>query len=240
MAKKDDQAHEEKQEKKPKKKRWYSYLVDAYKIVKEEYSWAPIAIWGSVILFIVLGVLLGYATGSWAMWIVLGIGLAIVVPMLILVALVKRASYRRIDGMPGAASAVLSNIKRGWSISEEPVRFNAKTQDMIFRAIGRPGVVLIADGDPNRVNKLINEERRAIKRVAPSAPVEVIKVGNGEGLVSLIDLEKTMKRLPKKISNEEVAAVAKRLDAVQTNSLPIPKGVDPFNARPDRRGMRGR
>ena len=166
--------------------------------------------------------------------------MGVTLALLVLVQLVKRASYSQIDGMPGAVGAVLSNIKRGWVIEQEPVRFNARTQDMIYRAIGRPGVVLIAEGPSERVNRLIADERKAIKRVAPSAPVQVIKAGNGEDQIKLRKLEKHIKRLPKVMSHDEVAAVSARMKAIPTNALPIPKGIDPFNARPDRRAMRGR
>ncbi len=237
MARDEDKA---KKAKKPKKKRWYSYLGDAYRISKKSYSWTPWAVWGSLVGGILLGLLVAFLTKSWIIWPIFGLLIGMTLSLFVLVQLVKRASYSQIDGMPGAAAAVLGQIKRGWVINQEPTRFNARTQDMLFRVIGRPGIVLVAEGHPGRAQKLIDEERRAIKRVAPSAPIEVIKVGNEEGQVPLLKLQKTLKKLPKKISNEEVAAVAARLDAIKQNNLPIPKGVDPFKARPDRRAMRGR
>ncbi|MGV9183017.1 DUF4191 domain-containing protein [Arcanobacterium canis] len=225
---------------KPKKKRWYSYLADAYRVSKKTYPWTGWAVWGTLLGILALFIILAIITSSWFFYIFVGVVLATTLAMLVLLQLVKSASYKQIDGMPGAASAVLGNIKRGWNITEEPVRFNPRSQDMVFRAIGRPGIVLIGDGSPTQVNKLIDEERRAIKRVAPSAPVQVITVGNSEGQVKLSQLEKAMRRLPKKISNQEVAAVAQRLRAIPTNALPIPKGIDPMNARPNRKAMRGR
>lgn len=225
--------------KKPKKKRWYSYLADAYRISKRTYSWTPLAIWGTVLAFIAIGFILGFTTGAKIMWPLMFTMLGLTLSLVILTQLVKRASFSQIDGMPGAAGAVMDQIKRGWVINREPVRFNARTQDLIYRAIGRPGVVIISEGPANRVAKLIDEERKAIKRVAPSAPIEVIRVGNEEGQVPLSKLEKTMKKLPKKVTDQEVAAIAQRLDAIQTNAMPIPKGIDPFKARPNRRSMRG-
>ncbi|WP_394262536.1 DUF4191 domain-containing protein [Trueperella sp.] len=225
---------------KPKKKRWYSYLADAYRVSKKSYSWAPWAILGGLLVGVLIGVIGTVTTGQWILWPLIGLMMGVTLALLVLVQLVKRASYSQIDGMPGAVGAVLSNIKRGWVIEQEPVRFNARTQDMIYRAIGRPGVVLIAEGPSERVNRLIADERKAIKRVAPSAPVQVIKAGNGEDQIKLRKLEKHIKRLPKVMSHDEVAAVSARMKAIPTNALPIPKGIDPFNARPDRRAMRGR
>lgn len=225
---------------KPKKQRWYSYLGEAYKISKEAYSWTPLAVFGPLLLGIALGIGIGAATGRWIIWPLTLTLLGVVVSMWVLVQLVKRASYAKIDGMPGATAAVLDQIRRGWIISTEPVRFNARTQDMVFRAIGRPGVVLLTDGNPGRTAKLVEEERRYLKRVIPSVPVNVISVGNGDGQVPLIKVQNVLKKLPKKITNQEVNAVAKRIEAVKVNSMPIPKGIDPMKARPDRKGMRGR
>lgn len=225
---------------KPKKKRWWSYLADAYKVAKRSYSWTPWALLGAFAVGILFGVIGILRARLWIIWAIFGLIMGVTLALLVLVQLVKRASYAQIDGMPGAVGAVLGNIKRGWVIEEEPVRFNVRTQDMLYRAIGRPGVVLISEGPAQRVNKLINDERRAIKRVAPSAPVEVVKVGNEEGQVPLIKLERHLRKLPKQISNQEVAAVSARMRAIPTNSLPIPKGIDPMNPRPDRRALRGR
>ena len=165
---------------------------------------------------------------------------AFILPMITLTRMVRTASYKQIDGMPGAVSAVLDRIRRGWTVQAEPVRFNARSQDMVFRAIGRPGIVLITEGPTPRVERLVAEERRAIKRVAPNAPVHVINVGNDEGQTRLIDLNKAMRRLPRGITSQEVAALARRLEALSQKSLPIPKGIDPYKARPDRRAMRGK
>lgn len=225
---------------KPKKKRWWSYVADAYRVAKKTYPWTAWALLGGFVVGVVLGLLGGLATKFWWVWVPLAIFMGVVLALLVLTQLVRRASYAQIDGMPGASAAVLGQIKRGWVIEQEPVRFNARTQDMLFRAIGRPGIVLISEGPADRVDRLIQDEKKAIKRVAPSVPVEVIKVGNGDGQVPIAKLERHLKKLPKKISHQEVAAVTARMKAIQTNALPIPKGIDPFNARPDRRAMRGR
>ncbi|USR80092.1 DUF4191 domain-containing protein [Arcanobacterium pinnipediorum] len=226
--------------KKAKKKRWYSYLHEAYGISKETYSWTPFAVFGPLLGGIALGVVIAMLTGRWILWPILFTLLAVTLSLYILVELVKRASYAKIEGIPGAAAAVLGQIKRGWIILQEPVRFNARTQDMVFRAIGRPGVVLITDGDQARSAKLANEERHSLRRIIPNVPVHIISAGNGSDQVPLRKLQRAMRKLPKQITNQEVQAVFNRLDAVKTNPIGIPKGIDPYKARPDRRGMRGR
>ena len=225
--------------KKPKKQRWYKVIGEAYKITKRSYPWVGWALLGAAALGLLFGIVLTIVLDGF-FWIVFGIMLAFILPMITLVRLVRRASYGQIDGMPGAVSAVLDNIGRGWNVTTEPVRFNARTQDLLFRAVGRAGIVLITEGPTQRVRNLVSEEKRALKRVAPNTPIHVINVGNDEGQTRLIDLNKAMRRLPRGITSQEVAALARRLEALSQKSLPIPKGIDPYKARPDRRAMRGK
>lgn len=48
--------------------------------------------------------------------------------------------------------------------------------------------------------------------------------------------QKTERRL----TNAEISEVNKRLRALHTARMPVPKGVDPTRMRPDRKAMRGR
>ena len=52
-------------------------------------------------------------------------------------------------------------------------------------------------------------------------------------------LEKEMRKFPKAITSQEVAALSNRLDALNSKALPIPKGIDPAKARANRRALRG-
>ena len=47
-------------------------------------------------------------------------------------------------------------------------------------------------------------------------------------------------RMKPNITKDEVSEVAKRLRALGGVRPPIPKGIDPTRARPDRRATRGR
>ena len=46
--------------------------------------------------------------------------------------------------------------------------------------------------------------------------------------------------MKKTLTKQEVQAVDKRLAALGSAKMPIPKGIDPYRARPDRKAMRGR
>ena len=175
--------------KKPKKQRWYKVIGEAYKITKRSYPWVGWALLGAAALGLLVGIVLTIVLGGF-FWIVFGVMLAFILPMITLVRLVRRASYGQIDGMPGAVSAVLDNIGRGWNVTTEPVRFNARTQDLLFRAVGRAGIVLVTEGPTQRVRNLVAEEKRALKRVAPNTPIHVINVGNDEDQTKLKAQEK--------------------------------------------------
>ena len=110
----------------------------------------------------------------------------------------------------------------------------------MFRAIGRPGVVLIGEGPAHRIAKLLEAERKKTARVLPNVPIHLLQSGNDEGQVSLRKLANTVRKLRPKLTKQEVAEVGKRLTSLGGVRPPIPKGIDPTRARPDRKGMRGR
>nr|NLD40151.1 DUF4191 domain-containing protein [Actinomycetales bacterium] len=227
--------------KKQKKRRWYHNFADAFKLVAKHEKWVPWAIFGSITLAIAAGITIGWFFDQAVYGGIMGLLVGSLAGMVILSVRTRKVSYRQIEDQPGASFAVLDQIKRGWSIEQEPVQVNPRTQDLVFRMVGRPGVVLVSEGPSNRVARLLSDERKRIQRVIPqTVPVIFLESGNGEGQVPLLKLEGRVKGLKKALTNEEVAAVSKRLRSLGTMSLPIPKGIDPMRARPDRKGMRGR
>ena len=233
-SKKDDAAP------KPKKKRWYHQLWEVFQMTREV---QPSIVWwllGSFVGIIVLGAAIGFATGHPIYVTLLSLPIALLVTMVILTRRAESAAYSRIEGTPGASGSALGTIRRGWNIEEQPVAMEPRHQDVVFRAIGRPGVVLISEGPPHRVKRMLEAERRKINRVAPNVAVHFIQEGRGEGQVPLPKIVKAIRKLKPTLTKAEVAAVSKRLRALQSSRPPIPKGVDPMRARPDRKGMRGR
>jgi hypothetical protein len=161
----------------------------------------------------------------------------------------KRAAYKSIEGKPGAAGAALSSLRRGWYFEQQPVAAEAgragdtSSTALVFRATGRPGVVLVAEGPPARATKLAEAERKKISRIAgTSVPVTVIRVGEGGGQneVSVRKVAGKLQRMKPVLTKEEVSAVNKRLKAMGGLRPPLPAGVDPNRIRMDRKSMRGR
>ena len=127
-------------------------------------------------------------------------------------------------------------------MESEPVAFT-KDQDLVWRLVGRPGVVLIAEGPSTRTRRMLAEEERKVHRLLSTVPIHTLQVGTDAGQVRLTDLTKTLRQLPTKptsLTDSEITQVSKRLTSMAGKNLPIPKHIDPNRVRPDRRAMRGR
>ncbi|GJF34638.1 membrane protein [Kitasatospora sp. NE20-6] len=150
----------------------------------------------------------------------------------------ERAAFGQMEGQPGAVAAVLDNIRRGWNTNTTPVAVT-RNQDAVYRAVGRPGIALIGEGNPNRVRPLLAAEKKKMARVVGDVPVHDIMVGNGEGEVPLKKLQVTLMRLPRSITPAQVTQTNDRLRALGDllSKAPIPKGPMPKGARMPKGGQ---
>src|SRR3978361_184478 len=74
----------------------------------------------------------------------------------------QRAAITQIEGKPGAAAAALGMLRRGWKT--EPAIAITKQQDVVTRVVGPPGIVLLGEGNVNRLRPLLTSERRKHER----------------------------------------------------------------------------
>jgi hypothetical protein len=221
---------------------FFSQLRTLFTFTRQEFRWLPYALIGVILAGIALGVGIGFLIPPAAVWTIIlwgvtGLLAGFLGAMILMTRLSTRAMYRKIDGMPGATGQVISTgLGRRWSASEMPVGINPRTQEAVYRAVGRGGVVIIGEGARGRLTRLINDERSKVQRVASGVPVTVFYVGHGDDEVQIKDLAARIKALPKKIDRATMAAVIKRIDSVSQSlsSLPIPKGIDPARARAPR------
>lgn len=219
-----------------------SQIKTLLKFTKEVYPWLPWLLIGILVAGLGIGVLLGFLIPPaqiWSiiLWSITGIMLGFLGAMITMSRLATKAMMKKIDGMPGATGYVItSQLGRGWHADETPVGVNPKTQDAVYRAIGRAGILVVGEGAEGRLTRLVNEEKMRAKRVAPNVPVHVMYVGHGEGQIEIKNLGKTVKALPKVIDKATQAAVIKRMDSMTQGlgSLPIPKGIDPTKVRAPR------
>lgn len=152
----------------------------------------------------------------------------------------QKSQYAQIEGRTGAAAAVLGQLKRGWKV-DAGIAFN-RNQDLVHRVVGPPGIVLVGEGNPNRLKTLLANERRKHERVASDTPIFEVVCGDGEGAVPVPKLTRYVSKLGRNIKPAEMTDVLQRLRALDANrsNIPIPKGPVPTSMKGARQNMRGR
>ena len=228
---------------KVKKRRWYHQLWDVFQMTRKQ---DPSVVWWMLLVLVgvtALGVLIGLLVNPGMTWYfaLLALPFGFLLALIVLTRKAERAAYARIEGQPGAVSAALGTIRRGWNIEEQPVAIDPRTQAMVFRATGRPGVVLIGDGGTRGVQqRLLEAERKRVSRLVPDVPIHLLQCGREEGQIPLPKIAAAVRKQKGKLTKLEVSEINKRLTALGKMRVPVPKGIDPMRARPDRKGMRGR
>lgn len=167
------------------------------------------------------------------LYIITGVLVSILLTMIVLGQRAEKTAYEQISGQPGAVGAVMrSALRRVWQASEFPVAVNPRSQEAVYRAVGKPGVVLVGEGAQSKTKKMLEDERRAVLRVVPDVAVHFIYVGPDADSTPLPKLGKKMRSFKNSLRKAEVLAVSHRLNSLQRGgTLPIPKGVDPMKIR---------
>jgi Domain of unknown function (DUF4191) len=185
-------------------------------------------VFASALGTLVVVVLIGMLIGQLWFFVPLAVLSAIAVGMIVFGQLAQRAQYKVIAGQPGAAAAIMKNMRGGWTITEA-VSGN-RNLDMVHRAVGRAGVVLVSEGPPSRVGPLLGAEKRRVSRAAQQVPIYDVQVGEEEGQIPVGKLQRHLMRLPRNLSKGQVAELNDRLQALP-RSMQMPKGPIPKGAR---------
>jgi hypothetical protein len=154
--------------------------------------------------------------------------LAFLIAFIVFTRAATSAAYSTIEGQPGAAASVLMSIRKGWTI-DTAVNVS-RNQDMVHRAVGKAGIVLVGEGRDG-VKILLNDERKRMERVAPGVPVHTLVCGEIEGQISVRKLQRQMKKFPKKLSTTQVRELRARIKSVGGMNIPLPKGPMPKNIK---------
>ena len=171
---------------------------------------------------------------GWILWPLTGILVGILVVMIVLGRRAESVAYAQLEGRAGAVGAVINGaLKRSWRGSEVPVRMT-KQQDAIYRVVGRGGVVLIAEGSLSRTKSLTDRETVKLKQALRGVKISTIYVGADEGGVPLNKLARELNKLKPVLNRREIADVYNRLVSLKADPVGIPKGMDPYKARPQR------
>ncbi|GGV39010.1 DUF4191 domain-containing protein [Streptomyces longisporoflavus] len=187
-------------------------------------------------VFLAIGFLIGHPIYLG----ILGFVLAFLAMAIVFGRRAERAAFGQMEGQPGAAAAVLDKIGRGWTTT--PAVAMNRSQDVVHRTVGKAGIVLVAEGNPNRVKSLLAAEKRRMARVVSDVPVHDVIVGTGEGQVPLKKLRTTLLKLPRVLQGPQVTATNDRLRAMGDlmSNMPLPKGPMPKGMRMPRGGPKMR
>jgi uncharacterized protein DUF4191 len=180
---------------------------------------------------IVLLVLLGYGV----IWIPVGVLLALLAALVVLNLRSNAAMMNAAEGQPGAAASIIENMRGDWRV--RPAASSTTQFDMVHVVIGRPGVILLGEGQPQRVRSLIGQEKRRLSKVIGNAPLYDYIVGREEGEVPIRKLRTTVMKLPRNLTGKDVNALDKRLAALMARPQ-MPKGAIPKNMRPSKGAFR--
>ena len=216
---------------------WYK---QTYKVTAEVDKQLNLLLAAAFVGVLVLSVVVGVFAGSWWMWLILGVVGGLTAALWVLLDRAKKATFIRYAGQPGSAEVALSMLdKKKWFY--EPAIAATKQLDVVHRAVGPGGIVLVGEGSAARVKSLLTSETRKHEQVAYGVVVTTIVMGDGEGQVPLAKLADTIKKLPKKLEASQVTDVKARLralDAVRPK-VPMPRGPMP-SMKGVNRAMRGR
>jgi len=219
---------------------WYKQIWQTYKVTAE--ADPKLNLYLGVVFFglVVLGLVIGLLFPPLWTWLLLGVMSGITAGLWVLLDRAKKATFVRYAGQPGSAEVALSMLdKKKWFYT--PVITATRQLDVVHRAVGPGGVVLIGEGATSRVKPLLAAETKKHEQVAYGVVVTTIVMGDGEGQVPLAKLADTIKKLPKKLEPSQVTDLKARLralDAVRPK-VPMPRGPMP-SSKGVNRAMRGR
>lgn len=205
----------------------FSSLRENYRMTKGYFRWVG---WEMLGLFLIAGAIIAVPVGlllNWPTGILLGLPVGLLAATFWFSRRAMRAAYTRIEGQPGAAAAVVENMRGKWWVA--PAVAVTKSSDLVSRVIGRCGIVLISEGPTSRVTHLLANERKKYARWLPETPIYEIQVGVEPGQVRIMNLQRELTRLPANLKGSQILEVRRRLDALsqRDNPLPIPKGPIP-------------
>jgi Domain of unknown function (DUF4191) len=216
----------------PEKQGQMAVLKDAFALTRRE---KPLSLLYCALLFVVVlvvSIIIGKSLHHPVYFGILGIPLSLLAAFFLFTRFANTAAFSSIEGQVGAAASVLMSIRKGFTTT--PAVAVSRNQDMVHRSVGRAGIVLVGEGS-SAVRQLLIDEKRKMERFIPGIAVTDLIVGDGEGQVKLRKLQKTMKKLPKALSKNQVREVRNRVKAIGGMNMPIPKGPLPKGAKVPRR-----
>ncbi|MCU1617476.1 MAG: conserved rane protein of unknown function [Frankiales bacterium] len=197
----------------------------AYKLTSQNDPKLP---WVLLITFVAVAAVvevIGIVLGSPFVFIPFAVLLGLLAALVIFGRRAQGSAYRQVEGQPGAASWVLEGMRGDWRVTSGVA--GTPQLDIVHRVLGRPGIVLVAEGSPSRVRNLLATEKRKVARVVGDTPIYDIVVGDDEGQVPLRKLSSHVTKLPRNLSAAEVNSLGRRMAALGGQKMPVPGGPLP-------------
>jgi hypothetical protein len=198
------------------------------KLVNQQNRRALPIVAGAAAGVIVIFVVVGLVTGLIALFIPMGVLLGLLAGMVLFGRFAQQAQYSAIDGQLGAGAAVLQSMPGDWTVT--PAIAGNRSMDVVHRAVGRAGVVLVGEGVPSRLAPLLTAERKKTERVAHGVPIHEFQVGAADGQIPVSKLQRKVTTLPRALKPAAVSDLNYRLKALAP-SMQMPKGPLPKGAR---------
>ncbi len=202
------------------------------RMIKQAYSLTrkndPKLPWIMLIAFVVVaGVieLVGILFGSPFLFLPLAVIAGALAALILFGRRAQGSAYRQVEGQPGAAAWVLEGMRGDWRVTSGVA--GTAQMDAVHRVLGRPGVILVAEGVPSRVRGLLAQEKKKIARIAGDTPIYDIVVGDDDGQVPLRKLSAHVMKLPRNLTAAEVKSLGRRLSAMGGGRMPVPGGPLP-------------
>jgi hypothetical protein len=218
--------------KRAQRRETFSNLRQAFTLTRKQDSrFLPYLIMAGVLTAAVIYALIFLFTDSPYFPIVPAIAAGLVAAMLVFSRRAQRSMFSQAEGQAGAAGWMLQqNLRGDWRLTQAVA---GTTQlDAVHRLVGRPGVVLVAEGAPHRVKGLLAQEKKRTSRVIGETPIYDITVGTGEDDVRLAKLNRYLMKLPTNLTKEQVGTLEKRLAALGgSRAAQLPKGPMPQGAK---------
>jgi Domain of unknown function (DUF4191) len=173
-------------------------------------------------------ILIGYFANLIWGFIPLGILGGLLAAMVLFGRFASSAQYAAVEGQPGAAAAILQGLRGGFTTT--PAIAANRNMDVVHRTVGKPGVILVGEGNPARLPSLLAAEKKRISRIASKVPIYDFQVGDGDGQIPIRQLNKKITKLPRNLRGTEVADLNFRLGMLP-QQVQMPKGPIPRSAR---------
>ncbi|GAA4877815.1 MULTISPECIES: DUF4191 domain-containing protein [Saccharopolyspora] len=205
-------------------------IFEAFQLQRKEDKLLLPLMLGTFVGVTVVVFLLGMIWGLHWVFLPVGLAFGLLGAVIVFGRRVQATVYRKAEGQPGAAGWALDNLRGRWVLTQAVA--GTAQLDAVHRLIGRPGIVLVAEGSPGRVKSLLAQEKKRVSRLVGDTPIYEIVVGNEENQVPLRKLQTHLMKLPRNINTGQMHALENRLAALASSrGNAMPKGPMPQGAK---------